>query len=264
MNGCRWWFVVGPLAAILAWGLSGDPVAVDFEQTLTGPTVDAPLGRDHLGRNVAVRLVHGTHVTLGVTAAVTIFNAVIGSALGLAAARSNAAVRGTVLRVVDVLVAFPAMVVGLVVAAATDPGLTVLVLAAVTVGWTPFARLAYGLAVRLGAETWIESARAIGAGELRVVTRHLLPNMARPLSAHLILRFSNTLLNLAGLSFLGLGLQPPTPDWGLMVAEGLPYLERRPLLALAPALAMVVTAVAVTGAAGRLEGRLDARAMRTG
>jgi peptide/nickel transport system permease protein len=249
------------LALFVAWGLTGDPAEVAFDQTLGPPTIDAPLGRDHLGRNLAVRLVHGAYVTLSVTAVVTLFNAVFGTMLGLAAARGPQGLRSVVLRLVDILVAFPTIVVGLMVAATTDPGLMVLVLAAVLVGWTPFTRLAYGLAERLGSEPWIDSAEAVGAGELRVVSRHLLPNMARPLTAHFVLRFSNTLLNLAGLSFLGLGLQPPSPDWGLMVAEGVSYLERRPLLALAPAAAMVVTAVTITSFVGRLEARWDGKTL---
>jgi peptide/nickel transport system permease protein len=256
--------VLALLVLFMAWGLSNDPAAVAFDQTLGPPTLDAPFGRDQLGRNVAVRLVHGAYVTLGLTAGVTLINAFVGTALGLAAARGHRGFRSAVLRVVDILVAFPTIVVGLMVAAVTEPGPMVLVLAAVLVGWTPFTRLSFGLSERLGSELWIESAEAVGAGELRVVCRHLLPNMARPLIAHAVLRFSNTLLNLAGLSFLGLGLQPPTPDWGLMIAEGLAYLERRPLLALAPAAAMVSTAVAVISFVGRLEARWDKSSLRAG
>lgn len=148
--------------------------------------------------------------------------------------------------IVDILVAVPTVLVGLVLAAVLGPGISVLVFAVLVTGWTPFARLAYQLGVRERTAGYVEVSLALGARHGRILARHLLPNTVRPLIAHACLRFANTMLTVAGLSFLGLGAQPPTPEWGAMLADGLNYLYLAPRLVLAPMTTIITVTVLVT------------------
>nr|WP_255426903.1 ABC transporter permease [Pseudonocardia sp. C8] len=183
--------------------------------------------------------------------------AVTGTVLGVVAGWAGRVVGQLFQRVIDVLVAIPAVLVGLVVVAAAGgaPGLWSLLVAIVVTGWTPFARLTYQLVVRERSRDYVEGVVALGAGPGRIAFRHVLPNLTRPLLAHLCLRFANVLLTVAGLSFLGLGPQPPTPEWGAMLAEGRQYLFNAPQLVVLPALAVVGTALLVNGLGRELERR---------
>jgi peptide/nickel transport system permease protein len=145
----------------------------------------------------------------------------------------------------------------LVVAAVREPGTGTLLLAVLLTGWTPFARLAHHLTLRERGREYVEGAVAIGAGPIRIAVRHVLPNALRPLVAHACLRFANVLLSIAGLSFLGLGVQPPTPEWGVMLAEGRQFMFLAPQLVLLPATAIVGVATCVTVLGRRLEQRWD-------
>lgn len=245
------------LVGAVAVGLRIDPIALDPAGRLAAPSLEHPFGTDHLGRDVLARLVHGAALTLGFTAAAVAVTGVVGTLLGLYAGRRSGVPAQLVLRAVDLLVAVPTVIVGLMLAAVLRPGVGTLMLAVLVTGWTPFARLAYGLARKVGGREYVAAAEALGAGEARILRYHILPNAARPLLAHACLRFANTLLAVAGLSYLGLGAQPPTPEWGAMLAQAQPYLERAPLLVVVPAVAIVVVSLAVARAGRRLESRWD-------
>ncbi len=229
-----------------------DPVAADFGTVLAGPSLAHPLGTDQLGRDVAARLLVGARLTLGLTAATLLITAVTGTVLGLLAGYQGGPLGRVVPRVADVLAALPMILLGLLAAAVLGPGLPSVVAAVCLVGWTPFARQAYHLTVREAARDYVTAARALGAGPVRVLARHVAPNVAAPLIAHLCTRFAGTLLTVSGLSFLGLGVQPPAPEWGAMVADGRAYLFGAPHLVLAPALAVVATATLATVLGRRL------------
>ncbi|MEJ8279743.1 ABC transporter permease [Pseudonocardia spirodelae] len=234
-----------------------DPVANDLSHRFAGPSAAHPLGTDQLGRDLLARLAMGARVSVGFTLVALALCAAIGTATGLLAGWAGRAVGQLFQRVVDVLVAIPAVLIGLVVVAASGgaPGTWSLLVAIVVAGWTPFARLTYQLVVRERAREYVEGAVAVGAGPLRIAVRHVLPNLARPLLSHLCLRFANVLLTVAGLSFLGLGPQPPTPEWGAMLADGRQFLFHAPQLVLLPAAAIVGTALLVSAFGRVLEAR---------
>ncbi|MFP5019258.1 ABC transporter permease [Pseudonocardia phyllosphaerae] len=237
-----------PVVLVLLAVLPFDAYGTDLSSRFGGPSAEHLLGTDQLGRDVFARLAVGARVSVGFTVLALLLCAVLGTALGTAAAWGGRLVGQVFQRVVDVLVAVPAVLVGLVAIAATPdggPGLGVLLLAIVSVGWLPFARLAYQLVLREKGREYVEGAVAVGAGQVRIVCVHVLPNLARPLLAHLCLRFANILLTVAGLSFLGLGPQPPTPEWGAMIAEGRQYMFAAPQLVLVPSVAVVGTALLV-------------------
>ncbi|MDQ4117784.1 MAG: ABC transporter permease [Actinomycetota bacterium] len=236
-----------------------DAVGTNLSQRFAGPSAQHLLGTDQLGRDVLARLVVGARLSIGFTVLALALSAAVGTTLGLLACWVGRAVGQAFQRVIDVLVSVPAIVVGLVVVAADDdpPGMGTLLLAVVLVGWTPFARLTFQLAVRERGREYVEGAVALGAGTGRIVFRHVLPNLLRPLGAHVCLRFANVLLSIAGLSFLGLGAQPPTPEWGAMLADGRQYMFVAPQLVLLPALAVVGSALAVTLVGRALERSRD-------
>lgn len=250
---------LAPAAGVLAlaWLLPLDPVATDLTDRFAAPSPVHLLGTDHLGRDVLARLVGGAWISVGLTAAALAVCAVLGTAAGLLSGYAGGAVAGLVQRAVDVLTAIPTIVVGLVVAAVREPGTGTLLLAVLITGWSPFARLAHHLTLRERGREYVEGAVAIGAGPVRIAVRHVLPNALRPLVAHACLRFANVLLSIAGLSFLGLGVQPPTPEWGVMLAEGRQFMFLAPQLVLLPATAIVAVATCVTVLGRRLERRRD-------
>jgi peptide/nickel transport system permease protein len=232
-----------------------DAVATDLTDRFAAPSLAHPLGTDHLGRDVLARLVDGARISVGITAVALAVCAVLGTAAGLLSGYAGGLAAGLVQRAVDVLAAVPTIVVGLIVAAVREPGTGTLLLAVLVTGWAPFARLAHHLTLRERAREYVVGAVAIGAGPVRIAVRHVLPNALRPLVAHACLRFANVLLSIAGLSFLGLGVQPPTPEWGVMLAEGRQFMFLAPQLVLLPATAVVVAATYVTVLGRRLERR---------
>ncbi|WP_045741281.1 ABC transporter permease [Actinoplanes rectilineatus] len=233
------------LLLVLVFGLSylPDPLAVDYGAILAPPSAAHLLGTDQLGRDVAARLIAGARLTLGLTLATLAVTAVSGTVLGAVAGHLGLR---AVPRIADVVAALPTILVGLITAAILGPGLPSVVVAVCAVGWSPFTRQAYHLTVRETGREYVEAARSLGAGPVRVITRHIAPNIAGPVLAHLCLRFAGTLLTVSGLSFLGLGVQPPVAEWGAMVADGRTYLFSSPHLVLAPAVAVVLTASLAT------------------
>ncbi len=253
----RVWVAFVVAGAAIAWLLPLDPVATDLTHRFAAPSFAHPLGTDHLGRDVFARLADGAWISVGLTAVALAVCAVLGTAAGLLSGYGGGVAAGFVQRGVDVLAAIPTIIVGLVIAAVREPGTATLLLAVLVTGWSPFARLAHHLTLRERAREYVEGAMAIGAGPVRIAVRHVLPNALRPLVAHACMRFANVLLSIAGLSFLGLGVQPPTPEWGVMLAEGRQFMFLAPQLVLVPAAAIVVAATCVTVLGRRLERRWD-------
>ncbi len=254
------WAAVGIFGALSFLVLFGPllaphpPAATNLGAALEGPSGEHLLGNDHLGRDVLSRMLAGARLSVGFAAGAVAASGVVGILLGMVAGRLGGVISSLVNRTVDTFIALPAILVGLVLAAILDPGIPALLTAVFLTAWMPFARLAYALTVKISAREYVEAAVAIGATEAQIMRRHILPSAAGPLVALACLQFAYVLLAIAGLSFLGLGAQPPTAEWGAMLAEARPYMERNPLLVLIPAGAIVLTTLTVT-ALGRTLGR---------
>ncbi|WP_433799050.1 ABC transporter permease [Actinomycetospora sp. CA-084318] len=220
--------------------------ATDFANRLDPPSGRHLLGTDQLGRDVLARVLGGIRWTLGLGLGAVVVSLVVGVGVGLVTGwldGTRARIVATLVQsVVDLVVAVPTLLVGLLVAAVLGPGLTPAVLAIVLLGWAPFARLAHRMTVAARTEGWVLAARSLGAGPGRILRVHVLPAIADPLRAAVTARFVGAMLTLAGLSFLGLGVQPPTPEWGAMLAEGRTFAFVAPWLVLAPAGAVVLVA----------------------
>ncbi|MGY0063805.1 ABC transporter permease subunit [Streptomyces sp. LZ34] len=222
------------LAAAIGWGLFGDPYRLDMSGRLAAPSFAHPLGTDGLGRDVLARLGHGAAATVGVALAVCVVSYLFALAFGFLTNVSTGAA--------DIANALPPVIVGILVAAVLGPGTAGASIAVALVSWPPLAAHAAALVRETRAAAYLTAQRAIGARPLWILTRHILPAVAGPVARHAVLRLPGIALALASLGFLGLGAQPPAPEWGLMLDESRLYVERAPWAALAPALALALLA----------------------
>ena len=238
--------LVVAVIALTPWIAPHDPAVQDLANRLQGPSSRHWLGTDQLGRDVLSRLMWGGRFSVSIAAVTLVITATLGTLVGIVCARVKGAFDEVVMRVSDVLLAFPEMIVAMFLVSIVGAGYGTLVLALVIGGWTPFARLARGLALEINSRDFIEAAESLGFSRRFIVLRHLLPNASGPLLAHASLRFGHKLITVGALSFLGLGVQPPAADWGSMLAAGLPYMTRSSGLVVFPGLAIFVTALSVT------------------
>ncbi|WP_339106073.1 nickel transporter permease [Haloterrigena salinisoli] len=238
--------LVGLLAAVALVGpvvSPYDPTAQALEARLQGPSIAHPLGTDALGRDVATRLAYGARISLALALGATAVRLAIGTAIGLLAATGGRVVDAALMRLVDVQLAFPGLVLALVVAGVLGPSLRNVVVALSIVGWASYARVVRGSALSITERPFVQSARLYGTPRRRLVRRHLLPHVASPVAVLATLNLGTVVLAAAGLSYLGLGAQPPTAEWGSMIADGRSYLRSAPWLVTAPGVAIMLTVV---------------------
>ena len=224
------------------------------------PTMAHPFGTDHLGRDVLSRLLAGGRFSLAITTVAVLISGVFGTLAGALAGRIGGAVDEVAMRVVDVLLVFPDLVVAFALASMLKPSFATIVLAVSIFAWTPYARLARAITLEVNTREFMAAAVALGSPPMFILRRHVLPNIMGPILAMGFLRFGQTLITIAGLSYLGVGAQPPTPDWGAMLAEAQPFMRRVPLLTLIPGAAIFLTALSVTLLGQRLMLRTQLRA----
>jgi peptide/nickel transport system permease protein len=248
------------LAALLApWLAPQAPSALDLDRRLAKPSPQHPLGQDELGRDILSRLLFGARASLATGLAVVLLAGALGTVIGGLAGIAGGRVDALLMRLVDVVLAFPGLLLAIALVAMLGPALSHVVLALVLIGWVGYARLVRGQAARLRESEFVLAARASGAGWVRVFLVHVLPNLAPLLLVQASLSMAGAMLAEASLSFLGLGLQPPTPSWGAMVNAGRGHLLDAPHLALLPGLALCVVVACLNVAADALGERLQGR-----
>lgn len=252
--------VVCALVALFAPLLEAhDPLYMDMSQQFLPPSGEYPLGTDNLGRCILCRIIEGTRISLVTACCVVVFSAVIGTIVGLVSGLAGGAVDTILMRIVDVFLAFPTIIFALAVSAILGSSQMNLIIALSCVMWTRFARVTRGEAVLLKNEEFIEAARAIGNSTGAILVRYLLPNVASKVIVLVSLDVGSVILFCSSLSFLGLGAQPPTPDWGAMISEGKDYLRFSPWMSLFPGLAIAVSAIAFNLLGDGLRDRIDPR-----
>ncbi|MGH3913371.1 MAG: dipeptide/oligopeptide/nickel ABC transporter permease/ATP-binding protein [Pseudonocardiaceae bacterium] len=234
--------VVGLAAPVLA---PGDPIANDLAASLQAPSWSHPLGTDQLGRDQLSRLLFGARNTLIVTAAVLAISVTAGLLLGTVAGFVGGLVQRMISRLIDVALTLPSLVVALAVIGVRGPGIGNLVLALALTSWAPFARIAGSRVASLRRSPHVDALRVLGAPTRRIVGRHLLPVAMVPVLTYASVEVGVVVLTVATLSFLGLGISPPQPEWGQMLVDARPYLESALWLALPPGIA--ITAVVLAG-----------------
>ncbi len=220
--------VFGPLIA------PHDPNAVDVLQRFARPTLSHPLGTDALGRDLLSRLLYGARTSMVATVVAAAGIAALGLLLGLIAGYFGGPVDLLISRVIDILLAFPTFLLALAVTGVLGPSLPNVVIAIVVVWWAGYARITRSAVLAEREKLYVEAARAAGTREWRILSRHMLPNIVAPIVVLTTLDMGAILLGIAGLSFLGLGVQPPAPEWGAMLAEGKSYIGVAPAMMLLP------------------------------
>lgn len=228
--------VVAPLIAPF------DPVRdADLNNYLRPPGGPFLLGTDIFGRDVLSRIVYGARVSLGVGIAVQASALAVGVALGLLAGFYGGGVDTLIMRLAEVIFAFPGLLFAIAIMAIIGPSLSNVFLALGLVSWTALARVVRGQVLSLKEQEYVEAARAVGASNGRIIFRHILPNTLAPVIVLVTLGIGGAILAEASLSFLGLGAQPPTPSWGSMLSAGRDYLLQAPWLSLYPGMAIFLT-----------------------
>jgi dipeptide transport system permease protein len=257
------------LAALLAPLLTPhSPIEQDRALLLAPPAWAAGgsslhwLGTDELGRDLLARLLHGARVSLGIGAAAVALALVPGVLLGLLAAFYPRMLGSSLMRVMDLLLALPGLLLAICVLAVLGPGLTNTVIA-IAIGALPgMTRLTRATALSEMAKGYVMAARAMGASPARIMLRTVLPNCTAPLTVSATLAFSSAILEAAGLGFLGLGVQAPTPEWGAMLSAARDYHERAPWTVLFPGLAILLTVLCVNLLGDGLRDALDPKLQR--
>jgi len=233
--------VVAVIAMTALFGpilMTASPTAIDLPRVLMPPGPGHWLGCDALGRDVLARVLWGARISLGVALIVISGSLIVGGAIGGMAAIAGGRIDDLVMRFVDVLLAFPGFLLALALAAILGPGLLDLVIALTAMGWTGYARLVRGEVLSLRERDYVEAARALGAPTGRLLIRHMAPAIAGPIAVQATFGIGGIIVAEAALSFLGLGVRPPTPSWGNMLDAGRAYLLVAPHLTTAPGVAI--------------------------
>lgn len=254
------------LVVVLAVGASAFSPADPFEQAaaqrLDAPTALHPLGRDTFGRDVLARVLHAGRVSLVVGLGSVALGGLLGTLLGLIAGYSRRWVENLVMRGVDILMAFPSLLLGLIVLAVLGAGIDKMIVAIGLVLAPPFARVVHGATLSLREREFVEAARCLGATTPGVLARHIVPNLAGETIVLASLLTASAIRTEASLSFIGLGVAPPTPTWGNMIRDGAPLLLNAPWLSVYPGIAILITVLAFNLIGDGLRDVLDPRAAR--
>ena len=236
-----------------------DPNEIDFSVRFSGPTLAHPLGADDFGRDILSRIMYGARVSLQVGIIAVGIAATTGTLLGLVAGYSGRIVDEVIMRAMDILFAFPAILLAIAILAALGKGITNAMIAIGVVYIPIFARIARGAVLSVRGEEFVESARAIGASDKRILFRHIFPNSTAPLIVEVSLSLAFAILAEAALSFFGLGTQPPDPSWGRMLSEGRAYFRQSPWLGIFPGIAIMLAVMGFNFLGDGLRDALDPR-----
>lgn len=229
------------LAGLLApWIAPSDPLQIHMEHKLSLPSLEYPLGTDHLGRCVLSRLIYGIRTSLYYSLIVLAAVFSISVPIGLLAGYAGGKIDHFIMRIIDILLAFPSLILSLAITAMLGPSMKNLMIAFVAVWWTGYTRVIRGMVLQIKESDFIMAARAAGTSPLQIVFRHILLNTARPILVLASLEVGTIILSIAGLSFLGLGAQPPAPEWGIMLNDSRPYIQTAPRLLLFPGLTIML------------------------
>ncbi|QKI89274.1 ABC transporter permease [Thiomicrorhabdus xiamenensis] len=247
------------LMAVSAFFIGEGANQVNLNLLLTPPGSEHLLGTDELGRPLLQRVVLGAQTSLMVALSVVVFSAMIGTTIGIVSAYYGGWIDRVLTKIIDVFLAFPGLLLAIALAAVLGPGIENVIFALVVVGWVGFARLARAQTLSLRSREHILAAKALAVPNYRIFYRHLLPLILAPLGVEATFGIAGAVIAEAGLSFLGLGVQPPEASWGNMIKEGTRYLLVAPHLVLAPGIALMLLVLAVNLLGDQLRDYLDVK-----
>lgn len=232
------------LVAIFAPWFTGNPLKQDTAKRLEAPNSEHWLGTDQLGRDVMSRVLYGARISLRVGLVVTTLSLLVGGVIGLLAGLMGGLWDDILMRITDIFLAFPGLILAMAISAALGPNLTNVMIAVAAVSWPSYARLLRAQVLSIKNLEFVDAARALGAGRARIAWQHLLPNSLAPLLVQASFDIGSAILTAAGLSFIGFGAQPPTPEWGAMVSETRNFINEAPWASSSPAIAILLTVLA--------------------
>jgi peptide/nickel transport system permease protein len=233
------------------------PAMQNLSEDLQAPGSGHPFGQDKLGRDVMSRVIYGARVSLLVGVSVAGLSAAIGLVIGGIAGYAGGRIDDLLMRAIDILLAFPGILLAIGLSAVLGPSLRNVLLALCAIGWTGYARLVRAEVLSWREREFVNAAVALGAAPLRVLSRHIVPQLLTPLAVQITFGMAAAIVSEASLSFLGLGVQPPTPSWGAMINEGRSFLLVAPHVALFPGLAITFTVLGFTLLGDGLRDALD-------
>lgn len=230
--------IIGPFIAPY------EPSAQDYTKKLVGPSSENFFGTDHHGRDIFSRIIHGMSITLYIGFFSVIIGTVFGVLLGIISGYYGKRVDAIIMRCMDVLLAFPGILLALAIVSVLGGSLTNVIIAVGIFSIPVFARIVRGSTLAARKLEYVDAVRALGASDTRIIFRHILPNILSPIIVQATLRMATAILTASGLSFLGMGAQPPTPEWGAMLSAGRNYMWDAPHVALFPGVAIVIVVLA--------------------
>ena len=245
--------LAGPLVS------SFDPAAQELSLRLVGPTASHWFGLDELGRDVLARVLTGARISLLVGLIVVGVSSIVGTVMGAVAGYFGGVIDEIISRLIDVLLAFPGLLLAIAIVAVLGPSLVNVVLALTIIGWVGYARLVRAQALRVRELEYVSAARASGAGANRILLHHVIPAALPAVAVQATLGMGGAILSEAALSFLGLGVQPPTPSWGTMLSYGRSHLLDAPHVTIFPGIAIAVLVLGFNFLGDGLRDRLDRR-----
>lgn len=254
-----WVLVLWVLLAMVAPFLGDLPNQINLNQLLASPYLVAPLGTDELGRELWARLIAGAQTSASVALIVIAISAGVGTVVGMLSAYIGGWFDHLMRWIMDAFLAFPHLLLAIALAAVLGPGIDNLILALSLVGWVGYARLARGQTLSLRSRYHIQAAKTLGVANRWILLRHIFPLLLAPLAVEATFGIAGTVIAEAGLSFLGLGVQPPQASWGAMIREGARFLLSAPHLVLVPGITLMMVVIAVNRLGDHLRDRLDVR-----
>jgi peptide/nickel transport system permease protein len=255
--------IVFALLAIFAPVISPyDPLQQDIGDSLAPPSADHLFGADKLGRDIFSRMLYGARISLVVGLGVVGLAALVGTLVGGTAGYAGGWWDESIMRITDIFFAFPSLILAMAIAGALGPSLRNALIAVAVVTWPVYARLVRGQVLILRDREFVQAAHAVGASHTLILRRHLFPNTLSPLLVQASFDMGTTILAVAGLSFIGFGAQPPTPEWGVMISEGRNYITTQYWLTFFPAMAMLFAVAGFNLVGDGLRDVLDPRLRR--
>jgi ABC-type dipeptide/oligopeptide/nickel transport system permease subunit len=237
--------IIASSTLLAPWLTLYDPLAMDYENQLLAPSFAHPFGTDLFGRDVFSRVLHGARISLSVGLLAALLAALPGLLLGLLSGYYGGWFDQVVMRLTDLALAFPSLILALGIVAILEPGLVNVTIAVGVAGIPGYVRLVRGSVLSVKEALYIEAAQAIGCRDRRIILRHVLPNVLASVLVLVTMDVAWAILRATSLSFLGLGAQPPTPEWGAMIDEGREFLRRAPWVSLAPSAVMMLTVLSL-------------------
>jgi len=234
-----------------------DPIKQNLDEMLSAPSLKHPLGTDRYGRDVLTRIIYGCRYALIIGVGVVAIQLFVGVGLGLTAGYFGGLTESIIMRFTDVILSIPSIVLAVTIAGFLGGGIQNVIIAIGAIGWRDYARLVRGEVLSAKERTFVEAARAVGCGHLRIMIHHILPHTVGPVIAYTAFAAGVAILWAAALSFLGLGAQPPTPEWGAMLADGREEMRDAWWIATFPGLAIMVTVLGFNFFGNALRNALD-------